>query len=126
MNRLEYQFDCLDGHYFFTGEWDETLRYEIRSDIEGFNDLEGELSAEKTKTFLEKLNEASIEKWDRHYLPETQGIEDAVRWKVKLVNKDKEYVSEAEESFEPYGYDSLIEALKLIEEKAGYFSAGDE
>ncbi len=126
MNKLEYCFDCLDGHYFLTAQWDETLSYEIESDIPGFMNRSGDLSEEETKAFVNELKKAKIGTWDRDYLPEGEGIEDAVRWKLVLIEEGREYVSKGEESFEPYGYESFVEALKQIEDKADYFKAGIE
>jgi hypothetical protein len=124
MKKLEYCFDCLDGHYSLVMEWAETLCYEIESDIAGFENRNGELSKQETEAFEEALKKAEIEKWDRAYLPETEGIEDAVHWKLKLMEDDKEYVSEGEESYEPYGYELFIDALRKAEDKADYFKAG--
>ena len=44
--------------------------------------------------------------------------------KLKLMEDDKEYVSEGEESYEPYGYELFIDALRKAEDKADYFKAG--
>ena len=126
MNRLEYCFDCLDGHYFFCAEWNETLNYEIESDIPGFENKSGELSIEETKAFEEALEKAGIERWERRYLPDISGIEDGIRWKLRLLKDEKEYVSQGEESFEPYGYECFMEGLKIMEEKADYFLAKGE
>ena len=126
MNRLEYKFDCLDGHYFLIAQWDEVLNYEIDTDIAEFESRSGELSAEETKKFDDLLHQAKIESWDRSYLSEGEGIEDAVTWKLILQKEGKEYVSTGEESFEPYGYDLFVDALRIIEEKADYFLAKGE
>ena len=56
-------------------------------------------------------------------MADLSGIADAVKWKVKLIKDDKEYVSKGEESFEPYTYKQLIDALRLMEDKADYFLA---
>ena len=120
MYRLEFYFNCLEGRYFCVFE---DGIYSVESDIPGFGDKSGELSQEENKLFSDKLNAAKIENWDRYYLPESEGIEDGVKWKVKLIKDDKEYVSEGEESYEPYGYEYFIEALKLIEDHADYFAA---
>ncbi len=124
MNRLEYHFDCLDGNYLFVCQFDEEkLSYVIESSIPELSSKSGELSKEETIRFNQLLREAQIEKWDREYMADLSGIVDAVKWKVKLIKDDKEYVSKGEESFEPYTYKQLIDALALMEDKADYFLA---
>ena len=124
MNRLEYHFDCLDGKYLCVCQFDdESLSYVIESSIPELSGKSGELSKEETVRFNKLLEEAQIEKWDREYMADLSGIADAVKWKVKLIKDDKEYVSRGEESFEPYNYKQLIDALRLMEDKADYFLA---
>ncbi|MBQ2656599.1 MAG: hypothetical protein IJF95_08160 [Erysipelotrichaceae bacterium] len=124
MNRLEYHFDCLDGKYLCVCQFDdESLNYVIESSIPELSGKSGELSKEEAVRFNKLLEEAQIEKWDREYMADLSGIADAVKWKVKLIKDDKEYVSRGEESFEPYNYKQLIDALRLMEDKADYFLA---
>ena len=124
MNRLEYHFDCLDGKYLCVCQFDdESLNYVIESSIPELSGKSGELSKEEAVRFNKLLEEAQIEKWDREYMADLSGIVDAVKWKVKLIKDDKEYVSRGEESFEPYTYKQLIDALRLMEGKADYFLA---
>jgi len=124
MNRLEYHFDCLDGKYLCVCQFDdESLSYVIESSIPELSGKSGELSKEEAVRFNKLLDEAQIEKWDREYMADLSGIVDAVKWKVKLIKDDKEYVSRGEESFEPYTYKQLIDALRLMEDKADYFLA---
>ena len=124
MNRLEYHFDCLDGKYLCVCQFDdESLSYVIESSIPELSGKSGELSKEEAVRFNKLLEEAQIEKWDREYMSDLSGIADAVKWKVKLIKDDKEYVSKGEESFEPYTYKQLIDALRLMEGKADYFLA---
>ncbi|MBQ3962688.1 MAG: hypothetical protein II678_03990 [Erysipelotrichaceae bacterium] len=124
MNRLEYHFDCLDGKYLCVCQFDdESLSYVIKSSIPELSGKSGELSKEEAVRFNKLLEEAQIEKWDREYMADLSGIADAVKWKVKLIKDDKEYVSRGEESFEPYTYKQLIDALRLMEGKADYFLA---
>ena len=124
MNRLEYHFDCLDGKYLCVCQFDdESLSYVIESSIPELSGKSGELSKEEAVRFNKLLEEAQTEKWDREYMADLSGIADAVKWKVKLIKDDKEYVSKGEESFEPYTYKQLIDALRLMEDKADYFLA---
>ena len=124
MNRLEYHFDCLDGKYLCVCQFDdESLSYVIESSIPELSGKNGELSKEETVRFNKLLEEAQIEKWDREYMADLSGIAAAVKWKVKMIKDDKEYVSRGEESFEPYTYKQLIDALRLMEGKADYFLA---
>lgn len=121
MRRLEYHFSCLDGTYFLTCELNDNVTYEIETDIEGFSSRSGELSQTDSARFAILLKEAQIEKWDRSYKGEA--IEDGISWKLVYICDEKEYVSEGEETYEPYHYGSLIEAFKMIEDKADYFRA---
>ena len=121
MRRLEYHFSCLDGSYFLLCEIDDKLSFTIETDIAGFENRGGELDEETSTKFVKLLDEAQIEKWERSYTG--SDIEDAISWKLKYVKEDKEYVSEAIETCEPYNYEKLIEALKLLEDKADYFKA---
>ena len=124
MNRLEYHFDCLDGKYLCVCQFDdESLSYVIESSIPELSGKSGELSKEEAVRFNKLLEEAQTEKWDREYMADLSGIADAVKWKVKLIKDDKEYVSRGEQSFEPYTYKQLIDALRLMEDKADYFLA---
>ena len=125
MNRLEFHFDCLDGRGLFICEFDKsTLNYDLESTIEELPNLTGELDEKESELFSKHIKEANIPAWERKYEPTLSRIEDGISWKLKLHYEGKEYVSEAEESYEPYGYDSFIEALKLCIEKADYFKAG--
>ena len=72
------------------------------------------------------LKKAGIGKWDREYPASGEGIEDAVRWKVKLTEDDREYVSKGEESFEPYDYEVFMDALRILEDRADYFLAREK
>ena len=126
MNRLEFYFNCLDGHYFCVCEADgPSFIYSVETDIPGLSDKSGELSEEEARAFSYEIASAGIRGWNRYYLPEQEGIEDAVKWKVRLYEEDKEYVSSGEESYEPYGYEHLIGALQLFEEGADLFLAAD-
>ncbi len=125
MNRLEYHFDCLDGNCLLVCETEnETLYFTVTGSNPVVVEKNGELS--EAGAFAKLLEEAKIETWERSYKPESEGIEDAVHWKVVYQKDGKEYVSCGEESFEPYGYDKLIEALKLFEPEADYFLARSE
>ena len=124
MNRIEFHFDCLDGRYFFTAvEDDGIIRFISESTIAELESSEGELSKEDSELFVKRIDEAGIERWEKEYRPVLSKIEDGVKWKVILYRNEKEYVSKGEETYEPYGYDKLIDALRLCEGKASYFSA---
>lgn len=125
MNRLEYHFDCLDGNCLLVCEAENgTLHFTVTGNNPVITEKAGELS--EVSAFEKLLKEAGIESWDRKYEPQTEGIEDAIRWKVVYQKDGKEYVSSGEESYEPYGYEKLIEALKLFEPEADYFLAKAE
>ena len=119
MDQLLVRFVCLDGTYDFAAQFDANeLHYEIQSTIPGLESLSGTADAE---SFMKQLDLAEIEKWDRSYEADGTPIEDAVKWQVKLVKDGREYVTEGEESYEPYRYEHLIKALMCCDEKAGYF-----
>ena len=120
MNRLEYRFSCLDGNYFFVCEMSDTAVFKIETDIPELENKEGQLDDEKKEAFIKELKEAGIERWESNYHGDS-AIEDAVKWYVKYNEDDREYVSDGEESFEPYNYEHLIRALMICDEKAEYF-----
>ena len=120
MDQLLFHFACLDGTYDFIAQFsEERLQYEIQSTIPELESLSGTL--DETETFLKQLELAQIEKWERSYPAEGTPIEDAVKWQVKLIKDGKEYVTEGEESYEPYRYEHLVRALMCCDEKAEYF-----
>ena len=124
MNRLEYHFDCLDGNCLLVCEAENgIMHYTVTGDNPVITGKAGEL---ETYAFEKLLEEAKIESWERRYEAQGEGIEDAVHWKVVYRKDGKEYVSYGEESYEPYGYEKLIEALKLFEPEADYFLAKAE
>ncbi len=124
MNRLEYHFDCLDGRCLFVCEFDElTLSYDLESTIEEIPARSGELSREDLEKFDKLINAARIESWEKEYKNDFLAIEDGIRWKVKYHKDNKEYVSCGQETYEPYGYEEFINALKLCVDKADYFKA---
>jgi len=120
MNNLRFIFNCLEGKYEFNCEIKDTVIFSIETDIEGLESKEGELDIDLSKKFFEEVNNAQIEKWDRHYSA-INPIENGVKWYVKYVSDDKEYVSDGEESYEPYNYEHLISAIMLCDDKASYF-----
>lgn len=121
MKSLKFVFDCLEGKYEFNAQGDDNLEFSIDSTIETLESFEGELDVNKTKLFFDEIDLANIKKWQRRYDCNLTPIEDAVKWYVKYIEDDKEYVSEGEESYEPYEYNHLIEAIKLCDDKADYF-----
>ena len=127
MNRLEYHFDCLDGNCLLVCEAeDKTIHFAVTGENPVITEKAGELSPEESAAFEKLISKAKIETWDRRYEAQAEGIEDAVQWKVAYQSDGKQYVSSGEESFEPYGYEKLIEALKLFEPEADYFLAKAE
>ena len=120
MDQLLFHFACLDGIYDFEAQFTaERLQYEIQSTIPELESLSGVL--EETESFRKELELAEIEKWDRKYPAMRTPIEDAVKWQVKLIKDGKEYVTEGEESYEPYRYEHLVKALMCCDGKAEYF-----
>lgn len=123
MKQLNFVFTCLDGNYEFVGKLDDVLVYTVETNIEGLNSFEGELDKKNSEEFLKKVEMANIDKWDREYKGDNP-IEDGVKWYAKYIDEDKVYVSSGEESFEPYNYEHLIEALLVCDKNAEYFMIG--
>ena len=120
MDQLLFHFACLDGTYDFEAQFTaDELRYETKSTIPELESLSGVL--EETESFRKELELAEIEKWDRKYPAMGTPIEDAVKWQVKLIKDGKEYVTEGEESYEPYRYEHLVKALMCCYGKAEYY-----
>ena len=120
MNQLLFHFECLDGTYDFEAQFDTNgLHYETGSTIPELESLSGTLN--DPEDFLKELDLAQIEKWDRSYPAAGTPIEDAVKWQVKLVLDGREYVTEGEESYEPYRYEHLVRTLMCCDGKAEYF-----
>ena len=120
MDQLHFHFTCLDGTYDFEAQFNaDELRYETKSTIPELESLSG--TKDDPEAFRKELDLAEIEKWDRRYPAEGTPIEDAVKWQVKLIKDGKEYVTEGEESYEPYRYEHLVRALMCCDEKAEYF-----
>ena len=117
MKHLEYKCECLEGNYLLAVDG---LSYRVVTDIERLESREGELGAEDAKKFAELLAKAGVEKWDEEYTGEN-GIEDAVRWQFSCEDDNAAYHSQGEESFYPYGYEYLLEALELCDPGITYF-----
>ena len=123
MNKLEYHFKCLEGFYELFVEYDnDRLLYEINTDIESLESINGELDSSKIKQFVELLDKAEIGKWDKEYEADGSIIEDGTTWSIAYLKDDKEYHSKGVEGYWPYGYEYFIEALKLIDAKADYMN----
>ena len=119
MEKLTFKIDCLWGKYLFEAAADEgKIVYRSSSDIEGFTDKEGTL--DDPRAFLNLIEEAHIEKWEKEYKGEN-GIEDAIKWSVEFEDGGHRYLSSGEEAFWPYGYDKLIQAIRLVDEDIDRF-----
>lgn len=122
MNSLHFKFSCLDGNYSFSALYDKgILCYIVQTNIPGLSNKVEEISDDRLGEFLLELEKAHIEKWDKKYLSNGNGIEDATSWKVQYFNNEMEYTSYGEETFEPYDYNHLIKALIVCDNKATYF-----
>ena len=120
MNKMEYTINCLDGTYELTVEYDDTVIYSVDTNIETMQSFSGELDADQSKAFIEEIEKAGIERWDREYNAELSEIEDGITWQMRYLKDGKEYVSEGVESYQPYGYEHLVNAIQLLDEKSGY------
>ena len=123
MNALIFHCSCLDGNYTLKAEWTmDNLDYSVDTDIEALSPSSGTLDPDSLKRFLKLLDEAEIPRWERRYEAKGSAIEDAVRWNVEYSLGDDTYRSDGEETYLPYGYETLIDALGLIDEEIKYFS----
>ena len=120
MNNLRFIFECLYGTYLLKIDLIDELSYEITTDIRGFETRKG---SGELMPFQELLDKANIEKWDKEYGPFGIGVEDEIRWSLRYEKDGKIYCTKGQESYEPYGYEYFIEALKLIEPQADFFAA---
>jgi len=125
MNKILYEFSCLDGKYIFNAEFNEEfVKYEIETDIEGLENITADLSDDLVKEFNQYILDANIDKWEKEYFGENN-IEDATKWVVRYFVDDKEFVSKGEETYWPYNYELLIKAIKLCDNKADVLDIGD-
>lgn len=122
MSRLEYKFTCLDGYYHLSCDIEDKLVFAVETTIASLTSKTGELEAGE---FIDKLNKADLRSWDRYYNATSLKIEDATRWSVKYIDGSETYESEGEESYEPYKYFDLIDALCVLDEKAKYLKFED-
>lgn len=120
MNKLEYQIDCLDGVYNFTAEFEDNVIFNVETNIGSLNSFSGELDENTSRQFIEEIEKAQIEKWDKEYKTEMSEIEDGIKWQMRYLKNDKEYVSCGEESYQPYNYEHLVKAIRLCDEKNDY------
>ena len=118
MEKLSYKISCLWGEYVFEAQIAESFSYRTQSDIEGFCDKEGTLA--DPKGFLALLKEARIENWEQEYDGDNS-IEDAVLWNVECVKGGCVWKIKGKEGFWPYGYEKLIEAIRLCDEDIDRF-----
>lgn len=118
MNSLEFRFECLDGYYYLNAVINETVSFTVDTSIAELESKQNEVDG---KEFIALLNKADIKAWDRHYNATGLPIEDCTRWSIRYTEDDKIYESDGEESYEPYRYKDLINALCILDDKAVYF-----
>lgn len=120
MNKLEYRITCLDGVYDFVAEYGDSVLFNVETDIASLKSFSGELDDEKSRQFIEDVEKAQIERWDREYAADLSGIEDGITWKLTCLKDGIEYVSSGEESYQPYNYEYLIRAIMLCDPESEY------
>ena len=120
MKKLEYTINCLDGVYCFVAEFDDNVVFNIDSTVEKVPSKSGELDAKKSKLFIEEINNAQIERWDREYKVEGSDIEDGIRWSIRYIDDNREYLSKGHESYQPHNYEHLVKAVLLCDEESEY------
>lgn len=119
MIKLKFKVNCIEGEYCFVFDY-ENKNYIVNTNINGLVNVEEELKTELVNEFIYNLNEATIEKWDRHY-DGVNKIEDGIKWSVKYYKDESEYVSDGLESYEPYKFEYLIKAIKICDKQIEYF-----
>ena len=112
--KLLYNFKCLDGEYELIVD---DRNYIVNSTISCFETRTGVI--EDADKFNDLINKANIKSWDKEYKGEL--ITDSIEWSIEYDG----YKSRGYETYEPYNYDYLIEAIKLIEKNGDYFKAGE-
>lgn len=118
MNKLTYNFHCLDGYYHLEVTFGlDKLNFLVETSIDGLVNNEGELSS---NDFINQLNEANLESWNKEYNAYGTSIEDATTFDVTLEKDGKTYSSKGEESYEPYKYELLIKALMILDPQSKY------
>ena len=120
MNELQFRIDCLDGSYCFSCRKENNLVYDTDTNIEGLENVQGELDEARTDEFEKYLKEAQIEKWDEEYSGENL-IEDGIRWSLVYIDENRELKCRGIESFEPYNFEYLLKAIKLCDKQLEYF-----
>ncbi len=115
MTELEYLINCLDGSYRFYATYGDAVTYEISTDIPGLESLSGELDDVQSKLFINAVEAAQVERWEKEYPADASAIEDGIRWTVILRRDDKEYCSHGEESYVPYGHEKLVKAIRFCD-----------
>ncbi len=120
MNKLEYHVDCLDGVYDLTAEFSDAVTYSVDTDIASLKSFSGELDADTGRIFMEEIEKAQIERWDREYAAYLSKIEDGIRWEVRYLKGEEEYVSKGEESYTPYGFEHLVKAVLICDKDSEY------
>jgi hypothetical protein len=96
-------------------------KHQLETDIAELDNVSGQLNDQDSEKFRQELARAGIERWDREYQPVLSAIEDAVKWEVEYEKDGKVYCSKGEETYEPYDYFHLVDALALCSPKADYF-----
>lgn len=114
MKYLKVRFEALDGYYNLVILDDHS--YNIETSIACLDSKDGII--DNYDKFVDKLNEVNIKSWGKEYLSDL-GIEYGVKWSVEIDS----YMVRGFEGNWPYTYDKLIDTLKLIDEKIGYFKA---
>lgn len=122
MNRLEYKFICLDGYYNLSIDIDDQLSFVVDTNIDELVTKSGVIDKNE---FINKFNELDFKSWDRYYNATLSSIEDATKWSLIYIEDDKVYESEGEESYEPYRYYDLIDALCIVDDNAKYLKFMD-
>ena len=117
MFKLNFRIDCPDGKYAFDCDCNEKVEYKVESDIPGLENTAGEIMPDAFSSLVEK---ATIEKWDREYSGSSL-IEDEIIWNLEYIKENRIYRVKGHESYEPYNFEYLLNAIKLCDKQLEYF-----
>ena len=118
MNTLHYIFTCLDGFYDLNLRFDNmTVKVDVNTNIDGLYNREDILDSQ---LFIEELNKAKLNTWQKSYDAYSLPIEDATAWSLICNIDGCVYISKGVESYEPMYYDQLIKAFMVLDPKAEY------
>lgn len=122
--KINIRFECLDGYYYLDLN---DNKYIVDTNIDNFDSVSGELTDDNYSKFKNIFGKTNICLWESKYEINGLVIEDSVKWSVKYTDDDNiTYSSVGEEGYWPYEYDTLVDALMIIDKKIEFFRSNKE